>query len=159
MLAHHDDEWGVPSHDERHLFEVLTLEAAQAGLSWATILRKREGYREAFAGFPMELLAGGGVNPKAPVPQVQLGHITAVTDYFLLPGDPTERNLVQHQLPATGGASGSPVVDSSGQVVAVLSGGNVVMLNKTLRLPIGAGVNFAQRSSLVRELLEVVDPV
>jgi DNA-3-methyladenine glycosylase I len=51
MLAHHDDEWGVPSHDDRHLFEMLTLEGAQAGLSWSTILRKREGYRLAFAGF------------------------------------------------------------------------------------------------------------
>jgi DNA-3-methyladenine glycosylase I len=51
MLAHHDDEWGTPSHDDRHLFEMLTLEGAQAGLSWSTILRKREGYRRAFAGF------------------------------------------------------------------------------------------------------------
>jgi DNA-3-methyladenine glycosylase I len=50
-LAYHDEEWGVPSHDERHLHEMLTLEGAQAGLSWATILRKRHGYREAFAGF------------------------------------------------------------------------------------------------------------
>ena len=50
-LAYHDEEWGVPSHDERHLFEMLTLEGAQAGLSWSTILRKREGYRRAFAGF------------------------------------------------------------------------------------------------------------
>jgi len=51
MLAYHDEEWGVPSHDDRHLFEMLTLEGAQAGLSWSTILNKREGYREAFAGF------------------------------------------------------------------------------------------------------------
>jgi DNA-3-methyladenine glycosylase I len=51
MLAHHDEEWGVPSHDDVHLFEMLTLEGAQAGLSWSTILRKREGYRAAFAGF------------------------------------------------------------------------------------------------------------
>jgi DNA-3-methyladenine glycosylase I len=51
MVAHHDDEWGVPSRDDRHLFELLTLEGAQAGLSWSTILRKREGYRRAFAGF------------------------------------------------------------------------------------------------------------
>ncbi len=51
MVAHHDDEWGRPSHDDRHLFEMLTLEGAQAGLSWSTILHKREGYRRAFAGF------------------------------------------------------------------------------------------------------------
>ena len=50
-LAYHDEEWGVPCHDDRHLFELLVLEGAQAGLSWATILRKREGYRKAFAGF------------------------------------------------------------------------------------------------------------
>ena len=51
MLAYHDEEWGVPAHDDRHLFELITLEGAQAGLSWTTILRKREGYRQAFAGF------------------------------------------------------------------------------------------------------------
>jgi DNA-3-methyladenine glycosylase I len=50
-LAYHDEEWGVPSHDERHLFEMLTLEGAQAGLSWRTILSKRDGYRKAFGGF------------------------------------------------------------------------------------------------------------
>ncbi|HEY7042356.1 MAG TPA: DNA-3-methyladenine glycosylase I, partial [Nocardioidaceae bacterium] len=49
--AYHDGEWGVPSRDPRHLFEMLILEGAQAGLSWSTILRKREGYRLAFAGF------------------------------------------------------------------------------------------------------------
>jgi DNA-3-methyladenine glycosylase I len=48
---YHDEEWGRPSHDDRHLFEMLILEGAQAGLSWSTILRKREGYRRAFAGF------------------------------------------------------------------------------------------------------------
>lgn len=51
MVAYHDDEWGVPHHDDRALFELITLEGAQAGLSWTTILRKREGYRKAFAGF------------------------------------------------------------------------------------------------------------
>jgi DNA-3-methyladenine glycosylase I len=50
-LEYHDEEWGVPSHDDRHLFEMLVLEGAQAGLSWSTILNKREGYRRAFAGF------------------------------------------------------------------------------------------------------------
>jgi DNA-3-methyladenine glycosylase I len=56
-LAYHDEEWGVPSHDERHLFELLVLEGAQAGLSWSTILHKREGYRRAFAGFDVEAVA------------------------------------------------------------------------------------------------------
>src|SRR5215831_9372622 len=51
MIAYHDDEWGVPVHDDRRLFEFLTLEGAQAGLSWQTILNKRDAYREAFAGF------------------------------------------------------------------------------------------------------------
>jgi DNA-3-methyladenine glycosylase I len=51
MRKYHDDEWGVPSHDDRHLFEMLTLEGAQAGLSWATILNRRDGYRRAFAEF------------------------------------------------------------------------------------------------------------
>src|SRR5215204_6139136 len=49
--AYHDEEWGVPIRDERHLFELLILEGAQAGLSWSTILRKRDGYRRAFGGF------------------------------------------------------------------------------------------------------------
>jgi DNA-3-methyladenine glycosylase I len=51
MVAYHDDEWGVPVHDEVRLFEMLCLEGAQAGLSWNTILNKRAGYRKAFAGF------------------------------------------------------------------------------------------------------------
>lgn len=51
MIAYHDNEWGRPLHDDRALFEFLTLEGAQAGLSWLTILRKRERYRKVFAGF------------------------------------------------------------------------------------------------------------
>jgi len=56
-VDYHDREWGVPNRDERHLFEMLTLEGAQAGLSWLTILRKREGYRRAFLGFDPEAIA------------------------------------------------------------------------------------------------------
>jgi DNA-3-methyladenine glycosylase I len=59
-VAYHDQEWGVPSRDERHLFELLVLEGAQAGLSWSTILRKREGYKRAFAGFDPEAVARFG---------------------------------------------------------------------------------------------------
>ena len=51
MVAYHDEEWGVPVHDDRRFFEFLVLEGAQAGLSWSTVLRKREHYRKVFAGF------------------------------------------------------------------------------------------------------------
>ena len=56
-LSYHDAEWGVPEYNDRRLFELLTLEGAQAGLSWDTILRKRNGYRAAFAGFDPAIVA------------------------------------------------------------------------------------------------------
>jgi len=56
-VAYHDQEWGVPVHDDRHLFEMLILEGAQAGLSWITILRKREAYRKAFDQFDARKIA------------------------------------------------------------------------------------------------------
>jgi DNA-3-methyladenine glycosylase I len=56
-IAYHDLEWGVPVHDDRRLFEMLTLEGAQAGLSWETILKKRDAYREAFDGFDPAVVA------------------------------------------------------------------------------------------------------
>ena len=58
--AYHDTEWGVPLHDDRHLFELLNLEGAQAGLAWITILRKRDGYRRAFDGWDPSVIAGYG---------------------------------------------------------------------------------------------------
>src|SRR3954447_22726443 len=57
MAAYHDAEWGVPLHDDRALFEFLILEGAQAGLSWSTILKKRENYRKAFDGFDAKKIA------------------------------------------------------------------------------------------------------
>jgi DNA-3-methyladenine glycosylase I len=59
-VAYHDEEWGVPTRDEQTLFELLNLEGAQAGLSWSTILHKREGYRAAFAGWDVEAVARFG---------------------------------------------------------------------------------------------------
>ena len=56
-VAYHDTEWGVPVHDDHTLFEFLVLESAQAGLSWYTILRKREAYRQAFDGFDASIIA------------------------------------------------------------------------------------------------------
>src|SRR5207249_10091995 len=60
MEAYHDEEWGVPLHDDRALFELLTLEGAQAGLSWSTILKRRDGYRRAFANFDVRHVAEFG---------------------------------------------------------------------------------------------------
>jgi DNA-3-methyladenine glycosylase I len=64
-LAYHDDEWGVPLRDERRLFEMLILEGAQAGLSWATILHRRDGYRHAFLGFDPAAVAAFGPDDEA----------------------------------------------------------------------------------------------
>jgi DNA-3-methyladenine glycosylase I len=60
LAAYHDEEWGVPVHDDRHFFEMLILEGAQAGLSWSTVLHRREGYRRAFAGFDAATVARFG---------------------------------------------------------------------------------------------------
>jgi DNA-3-methyladenine glycosylase I len=60
MVRYHDEEWGVPLHDDVRLFELLTLEGAQAGLSWDTILKRREGYRRAFEGFDIARIAAYG---------------------------------------------------------------------------------------------------
>jgi len=64
-VRYHDDEWGQPVHDDRRLFELLTLEGAQAGLSWSTILHKRANYRSAFANFQVAKVAGFGARRRA----------------------------------------------------------------------------------------------
>ncbi len=64
-LRYHDEEWGRPVHGESAIFERITLEAFQSGLSWLTILRRREGFREAFAGFDAEIVAGFGEDDRA----------------------------------------------------------------------------------------------
>src|SRR4051812_32302621 len=64
-VAYHDKEWGVPVHNDRKLFEFLTLETFQAGLSWITILRKRENFRKAFSNFDPEKVAKFGAREKA----------------------------------------------------------------------------------------------
>lgn len=64
-VRYHDEEWGVPEHDDRRLFEFLVLEGAQAGLSWRTILERRGGYRAAFDGFDPEKVAGYGARDEA----------------------------------------------------------------------------------------------
>jgi DNA-3-methyladenine glycosylase I len=97
-IAYHDEEWGVPVHDERHLFEMLTLEGAQAGLSWITILRRREGYRKAFHGFDVgriaryrekdieRLMADPGIIRNRAKIEATIKNAQAVLDQFAEPG-------------------------------------------------------------------------
>lgn len=66
LIAYHDEEWGVPTHDEHQHFELIVLEGAQAGLSWQTVLNKRDRYREVFCGFdPQQVAAFGGAEVEA----------------------------------------------------------------------------------------------
>lgn len=67
LALYHDTEWGIPVHDDRHLFEMLTLEGAQAGLSWEVVLRKRAGYRLAFHGFDIARVAAMGDDELEPL--------------------------------------------------------------------------------------------
>ncbi|MEE2906846.1 MAG: trypsin-like peptidase domain-containing protein [Planctomycetota bacterium] len=104
-----------------------------------------------YVGFPVENLALGGVNLSSPVPQTQVGRITAITDYFNSPAEPGKGLLIQHSLPATGGASGSPLINAHGEVVGLLSAVNFIVVGGK-RIPSAASVNFAQRSSLLEEM-------
>src|SRR3981081_2455427 len=67
-IRYHDEEWGVPVHDDRELFEMLVLEGAQAGLSWITILRRREGYRRGVGGVGLRRAWARGGRPPPPAP-------------------------------------------------------------------------------------------
>lgn len=73
-IAYHDEEWGVPVHDDRLLFEFLILEGAQAGLSWLTILKKRDNYREAFHGYPLPHPTANEPVPSGSADQAERDH-------------------------------------------------------------------------------------
>jgi hypothetical protein len=104
-----------------------------------------------YVGYPVEDMALGGINLQEPVPQTQIGYITAVTDYFNTPGADQPGLLIQHSLPGTGGASGAPLLNANGEVVGLLSAVNFIVVGNE-RIPSGIDVNFAQRSSLLEEL-------
>ena len=106
----------------------------------------------AYAGFPYENIEGSNVQPIGRTPQVQVGNVTAMTDYFLLPAAFDQRHLVEHNLPATGGASGSPLVNSAGHVVGLLSAINITSL-KDERIPSAAQINYGQRADVLSALL------
>ena len=109
-------------------------------------------------GFPVEGLAGSATATKAPA-TLHFGHISALTDVFMVRADPEHRLLIQHSVPVTGGASGSPLVDPSGNVIGIVNGGNTTVfkdksesMNAKVRLPSAALINFAQRVDLLQHL-------
>jgi hypothetical protein len=107
----------------------------------------------ATSGYPSENLTASSQGSLGVTPQQHLGVVTAVTDMFHLPAAVAVRQLIHHDLPATGGASGSPIVGAGGRVVALLNAGNLFMVNGD-RVPNAALVNFAQRADLVRDMLD-----
>lgn len=107
----------------------------------------------AFAGYPIEGVASQHTAQIAPTPQLQFGAVTSLTDFFLFGSDAADSLLVQNSLPATGGASGSPIVDDDGEVVAILSGGTV-MATDTGRAPSAVLLNYAQRADLIAGALD-----
>ncbi len=107
----------------------------------------------AFAGYPIEGTGAQKLAQLSPNPVLQFGRVTALSDYFLFSADKPNALLVENSLPATGGASGSPVVDASGKVVAVLSGGTVDIHNGG-RSPSAVMLNYAQRADLIKGVLD-----
>lgn len=110
----------------------------------------------ASAGYPSEGLVGGGAGTIRATPEFHLGSVTGLTNFFFLPADVDHRQLVHNDLPIAGGASGSPVVDNQGNVVAIASAGNMFQVKELAgtRVPSAALVNYAQRVDMLQELLD-----
>ena len=117
------------------------------------------GYRVGFLGFPMEGLSGGGVELRSPVATMQSGIVTSVTDYWLAQAPFEKRLLIQHNMGAAGGASGSPLFNSRGEIVAILNAGNIIGSASiedgkvaVVRAPSAVMINFAQRIDVLRDI-------
>lgn len=154
------DEEGAPHKiDLAYGYDIALLKVAPGAklapplplASDSTLQELRAGDPVAFVGFPTEqLLETDLTRPNA---RSQAGSIVSMTSFTLTHAAPGEAQRIEHSLPATGGASGSPIINSSGEVVAVLSGGNVIVGRDGSRTPNAALVNFAQRIDVLRPLL------
>ena len=89
----------------------------------------RAGMEVAYVGFPMEALQQGNINVQRPIASVQKGSIVAISDYDMKDAGYINNHMIRHSIPATGGASGSPIFDQNGTVVALLNAGNIIMLS------------------------------
>src|SRR5260221_3032312 len=117
----------------------------------------------ATAGYPTEEIAGSDAQLIGATPELHLGTITGLTDFFFLPSDDGHRQLIHDDLPSAGGASGSPIVNTKGHVVALLSAGNSFLMPKIaglpFRIPNAAQINYGQRVDMLKQLVdETVGP-
>lgn len=113
--------------------------------------RLRPGSLLAYAGFPLEDIRFSE-NWLKPNPSFHFGYVTALSDFFGLPQEDAETELIQHSLPATGGASGSAIINPQGRVVGVLSAGNIILLPDGKRIPSAVQINFGQRIDLLASI-------
>jgi len=107
----------------------------------------------ATAGYPAETVYGAPVRGYGAMPELHVGTITSTTDFFFLPADFQRRQLIHHDLPGSGGASGSPIVGRTGHVVALHSAGSYYFLPGGERIPSGALINYGQRVDVLRQLI------
>jgi hypothetical protein len=106
------------------------------------------------AGYPMESVQGREVMGFGASPNLRTGMVSSVTDMFNMPGESAHRHLLAHNIPITGGNSGSPMVNADGKLVALLNSANMFRNQDGARMPHGAIINYGQRADLLRDLLE-----
>lgn len=152
-------EPAIPAYDVGLLYVEGTVPNKFRIASDTELEQLDSGYRVAYLGFPMEGIAGGGVDYHSPIATMQSGIVTANTDYWLAKAPFAERMLIAHNLGATGGSSGSPVFNLKGEIVGILSAGNiigqVVLVEGKLRpqrAPSGVMINYAQRIDALKAI-------
>jgi hypothetical protein len=104
-------------------------------------------------GYPVENIVGADVESIAATPELHFGNITAITDYFSLPTDASEAHLIHHSIGITGGSSGSPILGTSGHVIALVNAGNFLFDANGNRTPNAALINYAQRADILADLI------
>jgi hypothetical protein len=107
----------------------------------------------ATAGYPMEGITGTQTQVIRASPEFHVATLTGLTDFFSLPAEFEQRRMVHHDLPATGGQSGSPIAGASGRIIALLNSGNIIIQQGGKRAPSAALINYAQRSDLLGDLM------